>query len=83
MNHTLMLEIPDNLYEPLIKVAARIGRTPEELAVDWLSAAVQQYADDPLEKFIGAFRSDIPSWVDQHDKYIGQRLIKTGCEMVR
>lgn len=43
MNHTLKLEIPENVYDPLVKVAARISRTPEELAVDWLAAAVQEY----------------------------------------
>jgi hypothetical protein len=72
MNHTLKLEIPENVYDSLVKVAARISRTPEELAVDWLSAAVQQYAHDPLEKFIGAYSSNIPDWTDQHDKYLGK-----------
>ncbi len=74
MNHTLRLQIPETLYEPLIKVAAQMGRTPEELAIDWLAAAMQEYVDDPLEKFIGAFSSNIPDWVDQHDRYIGQSL---------
>lgn len=31
----------------------------------------QTAADDPVEKFIGAFSSNIPDWADQHDKYIG------------
>ncbi|GAX40621.1 hypothetical protein NIES4075_15870 [Tolypothrix sp. NIES-4075] len=78
MNHTLRLQIPETLYEPLVKVAAQMGRTPEELAIDWLAAAVQEYVDDPLEKFIGAFSSNIPDWADQHDRYIGQSLINTG-----
>lgn len=78
MNHLLRLEIPEKLYEPMVKVAAHMGRTPEELAVDWLAAAVQQHVDDPLEKFIGTLSSNIPDWADQHDRYIGQELINTG-----
>jgi hypothetical protein len=77
MNHTLQLEIPENLYEPLVKVAAKMGRTPEELALVWLATAVQQFEEDPLEKFIGAFSSNIPDWADQHDQYIVQGLVDT------
>jgi hypothetical protein len=29
---------------------------------------------DPLEPFIGAFPSDVPDWVSQHDKYLGATL---------
>lgn len=31
---------------------------------------------DPVEPFIGAFRSDVPDWADQHDKYLGQSLME-------
>jgi hypothetical protein len=30
---------------------------------------------DPLEQFIGAFRSDVPDWANQPDKYLGQSLM--------
>jgi len=30
---------------------------------------------DPLEKFIGAFNSNIPDWADEHDKYLGQSFL--------
>jgi hypothetical protein len=33
-------------------------------------------AIDPLEPFIGKLRSDVPDWADQHDRYIGQQLLK-------
>lgn len=77
MTHVLRLQLSEDLYEPLIRAAAQAGQTPEELAVRWLAAAVQHFADDPLEKFIGAFSSNISDWADQHDRYLGQGLINT------
>jgi len=32
--------------------------------------------EDPFEKFIGAFKSDVPYWTDNHDKYLGEELAK-------
>ncbi len=75
MEHKLILSVPENVYEPLAKSAERTGQTPEKLAVEWLATAAQYVSDDPLEEFIGAFRSNIPDWADQHDKYIGQALL--------
>jgi hypothetical protein len=75
MSYKLLLELPQNVYEPLVKTAAQIGKTPEELAISWLSAAIQQCIDDPLEKFIGAFPSNGSDWADQHDQYLGRTLI--------
>jgi len=31
---------------------------------------------DPVEKFIGAFPSDVPDWASQPDKYLGQALME-------
>ncbi len=76
MGRTLVLEVPEDVYEPLAKAAKQTGETPEELAVEWLAAAARTVANDPLENFIGAFPSNIPDWADQHDKYIGQALMK-------
>jgi hypothetical protein len=73
-NHTLRLEIPQNVYELLVKLAPQMGQTPEELATHWLATAAQGHVDDPIEKFIGAFNSNVPDWTDQHDQYLGSRL---------
>ncbi len=75
MEHRLILSVPEDIYEPLAKSAERIGQTPEKLAVEWLATAAKSMADDPLEEFIGAFRSNLPGWADQHDAYIGQALL--------
>ena len=75
MGHTLMLEVPENIYQPLAKTAEQRGGTPEELAMEWLLTASHLVVDDPVENFIGAFHSNISDWADQHDKYIGQTLM--------
>ena len=76
MGYPLTLNIPKHIYEPLVKTAEKTGRTPEELALEWLGTASCTASEDPVENFIGAFKSDIPDWADAHDKYIGQTLAK-------
>jgi hypothetical protein len=76
MAHTLTLELPDAVYRPLVRTAEQTRRKPDQLAVEWLAVAVRRFADDPLEKFIGAIQSDVPDWADRHDYYLGQALLK-------
>ena len=76
MGRTLTLEVPDEVYNPLLKTAEQTGQNPEELAIQWLTAVVETFSNDPLEEFIGAFFSDIPDWADQHDKHLGQSLME-------
>jgi hypothetical protein len=76
MGHTLTLEVPENIYGPLAKTAKLSGRSPEEWVLQWLITAIRTALEDPVENFIGAFRSDIPDWSDQHDKYIGQTMME-------
>jgi hypothetical protein len=76
MGHTLTLEVPEDLYQPLAETARQTGRTPEELAAQMLSKAIREELDDPIEKFIGALRSQVPDWADQHDKYLRQTLME-------
>ena len=76
MGHTLVLEVPEEMYEPLAQTAKQRGWTPEELAVEWLATAIRHAMNDPVENFIGAFSSNIPDWADHHDKYIGQALME-------
>jgi hypothetical protein len=76
MGHTLVLELPEEVYEPLAKTADQSGKSPEEIAVHWLVTAARQSSDDPVEKFIGALSSTVPDWADQHDKYIGRAIMQ-------
>ena len=74
MGRTLTLHVPMDLYEPLARTAQETGRTPEELAIEWLVVAVHKAMNDPVERFIGALSSNIPDWADQHDTDLGQSL---------
>lgn len=76
MTRTLILEVPENIYDTLQKKAEQLGHTPEELALELLETVDQVATDDPVEKFIGAIKSDVPDWVDQHDAYIARTLME-------
>ena len=76
MERKLVLEVSEDVYEPLARTAKERGSSPEELAVEWLVTAIRNAMDDPVEDFIGAFSTSISDWADQHDKYIGQALME-------
>lgn len=77
MEHTLLLKVPENVYEVLTKTAEQTGRPREALAVEWLLAAINRLVNDPLEEFIGAFSSSVPNWADDHDQHIGKSIMET------
>ena len=77
MSHTLTIEVPDNIYEPLRRTAAQSGQSPEALVAQWVSLAVQQQTDDPLEQFIGALRGPGSDWAERHDQFLGQAVADT------
>ena len=72
MGHTLTLDVPEDVYRSLIQQAEQTGQSPEDIAVQLLATATQHRIDDPLEQFIGAFRSHSVDWADQHDAYLGK-----------
>lgn len=77
MNHPLILELPENVYDSLLEKAKQSGKSPETLAVQLLTAATQTVIDDPLERFIGAFSSHGSDWADAHDKHLGLSVTET------
>ena len=83
MGHRLSLDVPEEVYESLVKAAEEAGQPPEELAVELLASATQSLADDPLEKYIGAFASNMPGWSDRHDEYIGKSLGVFPCQRLQ
>ncbi|HEX8399401.1 MAG TPA: hypothetical protein VF644_18350 [Pyrinomonadaceae bacterium] len=76
MTHSIVLEVPENIYQPLAKEAEAKGRKIEEIALEKLAKHEPARVEDPLDKFVGAFRSDIPDWTENHDKYLGENLMR-------
>lgn len=73
---TLRIELPEKVYNVLKHLAEKSGKTPEQFAQDWLNSALQESASDPLDQFIGAFRTDMEDWADQHDRYLGEAILE-------
>jgi hypothetical protein len=76
MGHTLILEVPEEVYEPLFRKAKQTGETPEKIVAVWLANAVKSLTDDPLLQLAGVFASDATDVSERHDEYIGQGLMK-------
>lgn len=75
MTKALTLMIPDDIYEPILRSANRIGQSPEQFISEWLRNAITQTDhDDPLLQLAGIFESDIRDISERHDDYIGQEL---------
>jgi hypothetical protein len=77
MEHTLLLKVPENVYDVLTTTAEQVGRPREVLAVEWLAITIDHLVHDPLEEFIGAFSSNVPNWADDHDYYLGRLIMET------
>ena len=77
MTQTLTIQIPENLYVPLQTLAQQVGKTPEEFTLLWLTAAIQQFENDPVEAFIGSVDSDVPDWTQESDRYLGEDLMNS------
>lgn len=76
MGQTLILDIPDAVYMPLLQQAQQAGKTPEEAVLEWLRSIVQRLIDDPLLQLAGSFASAVTDVSDRHDAYIGQSLME-------
>ena len=76
MTHSLVLEVPESIYQPIVEEAEAEGRKVKEIALEGLAVKKPQPTADPLDEFVGAVRSDVPDWADNHDKYLGEELAK-------
>ena len=76
MTYPLRIELAEDAYLSLIKVAQHIGQPPERLAAQWLSEDIGRWPDfDPLESLIGVFHSQVTDWADRHDEYLGNAMM--------
>lgn len=74
MTHSLTLDLPEEIYQPLLKTALTNGKKVEEVAVEVLASVKRKNVADPFERFIGSVKSDITDLAENHDKYIGENL---------
>ena len=66
MTHQLILDVPNEVFDPLAANAKHAGATPEQLAVDWLAAMSRQATKGASE----------PKWVGMRIEEL--RLLKDG-----
>ena len=50
MRHTLNLDISEDVFEAVVRLARQTGREPEAVAVALLTTASRGLVDDPLEQ---------------------------------
>lgn len=74
MTHSLTLDLPEEIYQPLLKTALTKGKKVEEIAVEVLASVKSKKVADPFERFIGSVKSDIIDLAENHDEYIGENL---------
>jgi hypothetical protein len=65
------------VYTVLFQTAKQTGQLPETLAAQWLTAVTKHLTDDPVEQFIGTFKSPVADWADNHDTYLGNAVMET------
>ncbi len=74
MPKALTLNVPDEVYQSLQRIAAETGQGPEELSVDMLIGAIHRFDTDPLLKLAGCLDIDAGDAVERHDYYVGHTL---------
>jgi hypothetical protein len=73
MVHQVLLDIPDELYQPLVQEAREVGKRPEEVITDWLTQAVR-IRQDRLRRWAGAYTSGVPDAALRHHEHLGEAL---------
>jgi hypothetical protein len=77
MTHSLTLELPERVYKNLAEKASKNGKPIEEfVAQDIISRDYPKFGDDPLDRLIGTLDTGISDWGTNHDKYIGEALLR-------
>ena len=75
MGHKLTLDLPAEVYASLPRVAKETSQSPDAVAAELLASVTRQVAEDPLERFIGAFDSRGSDWADRHDRHLGEAFM--------
>jgi hypothetical protein len=75
VSHKLLLDLPEEVYEDLVRTAEQVGQQPEELAAALVASGTRTRQDDPLRELFGTLDADVVDWSEKHDYYIGQALL--------
>lgn len=76
MSQTIQVEISDEAYRCLARLAEREGKTPAELSAEIVNLNVAHLLNDPLDEFIGKINTGMPGWTDRHDELLGEQLAR-------
>lgn len=68
MEQSIKLELPEHIYQLLLKSAQQLHIKLETFIIQ---NDQSKFPDDPIEQFIGKIESSIPSWTTNHDTYLG------------
>lgn len=74
MPKVLTIELPDEVYGVLERLAEEEGKTVQELGAEWILATVERILNDPLEQIIGSLKIGVPNWSERHDEILGEYL---------
>ena len=59
MSHPLTIDVPEEVFSNLTRLAIQQGKTLEALAQELVATAVQELEEDPLLRWAGAIDSEI------------------------
>ncbi len=76
MGHMISVVLEEPAFGVLKQCAHKLGKDPAEVSAEWIRAALNRVVQDPMFELAGAFESDLPDWVERHDEYLGQGLLK-------
>ncbi len=68
MEQSIKLELPEHIYQLLLKSAQQLHIQLETFIIKNNSS---DFSDDPIEQFIGKIESNVSNWTNDHDNYLG------------
>lgn len=78
MSRRLTIELAEEVYDRLERLAAGAAETIEQAASRWLSSESDRLSNDPFDTIIGCFDSGGIRWGEEHDRYLGQAPLSRG-----
>ena len=75
MTHPVTLEIPDDVFQPLLRIAQANHQTIESVANACLAESAQAAPGSRLRRWIGASSSGVADASLRHDDYLGQAIL--------